>query len=98
MSNQVDPAPNMHSWLNAGLQGRELLPPATPDLLGKTHDVEFVHPHYGLIRATYICYRYKHYKSSFHSWGIERAVQLDEQAPRPPERGTTDWRGKPQKP
>lgn len=94
MSDQASTAPSIHSWLKAEQQGMELLPPATPELLGKTHEVEFEHPDYGLIRVTYACYSYKHYKTRFYRWGIERAVQLDPNAKRPPERtGTTDWRG-----
>lgn len=64
-------------------EGRSLLPEPTHKLVGTRKDVEFVHPRYGLVRATYECYSYKHRSNRHYRWGIESAVQLDPNAPRP---------------
>lgn len=64
-------------------EGRSLLPEPTYKLVGTRKDVEFVHPRYGLVRATYECYSYKHRSNRHYRWGIESAVQLDPNAPRP---------------
>lgn len=63
--------------------GSSLLPEASDKILGTTRDVEFVHPRYGRVRATYRCTSYKHYKNRFFRWNIEAAEQLDPDAPRP---------------
>lgn len=63
--------------------GSSLLPEARQEILDTTHDVEFVHPRYGRVKATYRCYSYKHGRNRFYRWGIEAAEQLDPDAPRP---------------
>ncbi|MGB3069389.1 MAG: hypothetical protein WBC18_12615 [Ottowia sp.] len=63
--------------------GSSFLPEATLEILDTTRDVEFVHPRYGRVRATYRCASYKHYKNRFYRWSIESAEQLDPDAPRP---------------
>ena len=63
--------------------GSSLLPEARREILDKTHDVEFLHPRYGHVKATYRCYSYKHGRNRFYRWSIESAEQLDPDAPRP---------------
>ncbi|WP_156909221.1 hypothetical protein [Ottowia thiooxydans] len=63
--------------------GKSLLPAASHKTLNARRDVEFDHPRYGRVKATYLCYSYKHGKERFYRWEIESAEQLDPEAPRP---------------
>lgn len=75
---------DFHRYLSGGDDnGRTLLPEATDKIVDTTQDVEFDHPHYGRVRATYLCYSYKHKRNRFISWVMQSAVQLDPDAPRP---------------
>ncbi len=73
-----------HRYLSGGNDsGRSLLPPASSELVNTERTVEFTHPHYGPVRATYVCFAYKHYRNRFYSWTLQSATQIDPAAPAP---------------
>ena len=79
-----DTVTHFHRYiLGSEEDGSSLLPEARQEILDKTHDVEFTHPRYGRVKATYRCYSYKHGRNRFYRWCIEAAEQLDPAAPRP---------------